>query len=107
MHSLAPRSQIPAIVATALSFDRYGRRTTMLVLLTVASLACAALALLAAGLHAPHGARQAVSTLGMAAISSAFAGTHHAHATHARRAHRHPTPKHVLPPDDVALMTWR
>uniref|UniRef100_A0A7S2DV55 Major facilitator superfamily (MFS) profile domain-containing protein n=1 Tax=Haptolina brevifila TaxID=156173 RepID=A0A7S2DV55_9EUKA len=71
---LASSCQIPTVFCTALSFDRFGRRSTMLVLLCAASFACAAMATLAAGLPAPEGTHALLSTIGVATMSGSFAG---------------------------------
>ena len=69
--------QIPGVISVAFAFDRIGRRTTMLILLSVASFSCAALAVLMASFPAGEGpahAHAALSTLGSVCMSASFAG---------------------------------
>ena len=67
--------QIPALVITGACFDRVGRRTTMLVLLTGASAACAAIAIAdATSMHLGKRFHEALSTVGMVLMAGAFSG---------------------------------
>lgn len=76
--TLAVALQIPGVALTALLFDRYGRRRTILGLLIAAALSCAAIAIesTAGVLRMRASARfhAILSTLGMVFMSSAFAG---------------------------------
>lgn len=76
--AIAVALQIPGILLTVWCFDRYGRSSTMRILLCAAALSCTAIAIESSmgtlRIRASRRFHAAFSTLGMVFMSSAFAG---------------------------------